>query len=98
MEEEEKQQLKVALMGAIGEGVNCMCNAVKQDDCFCGADWKSKTEKALERKLSVAIEALIEATTDIYLFGINTDEEFQKKNNLDRVVDKYETIADFLEE
>lgn len=98
MDKEQKQQLKIALIGAFGEGMDCLCNASKAEECFCGADWASKKEKALERKLAVAIEALIEATTDIYLFGSYTDEEFQEKNDLNGKMERYEAISDYLEE
>ena len=34
MDKEQKQQLKIALIGAFGEGMDCLCNASKAEECF----------------------------------------------------------------
>jgi len=93
-----KTQLAQALGSFTGEGYNCICNSSSKADCICAADWSTKKELLLERKLDVAVNALIEATTELYKFGSATDNEFQKKNNLSQIIDKYDNLADELED
>lgn len=93
-----KKQLSQALGSFMGEGHNCICHAKINAECVCGADWSTKKELFLERKLEVAINALIEATTDLHKFGMETSLEFQESNGLSKIIAKYDSIADELED
>lgn len=93
-----KSQLSDAIGSFIGEGYNCICNSSDKSNCVCDADWSTKKEKLLERKLDIAINALIEATTDIHRFGTETSPEFQENNNLPEILSKYDDLADNLED
>ena len=97
MDEELKNQLKSALMDFVGEGMNCVCNAEHKDECVCGADWATREEKFLERKLERTISALIEATNDIHEIGTAISDQERKRLDIDGIIDKYDSIADELE-
>ena len=97
MDEELKNQLKSALMDFVGEGMNCVCNAEHKDECVCAADWATREEKFLERKLERAIGALIEATNDIHEIGSAIMNKERKRLGIDEMIKKYDSIADELE-
>lgn len=93
-----KTQLSQALGSFVGQGHNCICNAHVKNDCVCGADWSTKKELLLLRKLEVATNALIEATTDIDKFGSETNLDFQELHGFPGLLEKYDKIADELED
>ena len=88
-------RFKSGLAEIMTAGFNCKCGEGK-GGCYCGADWRSVEEKAVEEKLNIAREALVDISNILYRWENEMSDEMRFAIGTDVDIEAVESVVDLI--